>query len=75
MRKIEEESTAGVDYPGDCKRLQVMIREDAGYHATLLECQDYWEWESEKLCAGWLTIDDDHFISEWSIKDYLNDKT
>tara|TARA_R110000824_G_scaffold170694_2_gene348146 strand:+ start:926 stop:1150 length:225 start_codon:yes stop_codon:yes gene_type:complete len=72
MRKIEEESTAGVDYLDDCKKIQAMIRK-AGYEATLLECQDYWEWESDKFCAGWLFFDRCD-ISELDIRTYLDEQ-
>lgn len=45
-------------YGEDCKRLQeAFLRE--GWHATLPECQDFWERHSDDHCASWLMLPED----------------
>jgi hypothetical protein len=55
----------------DCQRI-VDVAKGVGLHMSMGDAGRIWEWWSERMCAGWLIIDDDseiidainHFIDE-----------
>lgn len=45
-----------IEYPEDCVRLKEKIFKETRYDLTLNEVQEFWRWNSKRVCAGWLKL-------------------
>ena len=69
--RVKRPYVANVDeYREDCTRIQAVLQ-DHGYYATLEQCAELWEINSENYAAGWLVLPQQDIAIYDEIKSYF----
>lgn len=69
--RVKRPYVAHVDeFREDCLRIQSVLQ-DHGYYATLEQCAELWEINSENYAAGWLILPQDGLAIYDEVKAYF----